>query len=316
LAHGADVLAVVTQPDRPAGRGHALTPTPVKVAAQTLGIPVHTPVKLRAFAAEIAALAPDRCVVASYGRIIPQTLLDAVPLWLNLHPSLLPLYRGATPIQSALRDGCTATAVSIIAMDAGMDTGDLLAQTEPLAIGADETYGELHDRLAEIGAELLADTLAADARGETLTITQAQRARELGIDTDEIARTLTHPFERADRVLLPSLTAREAVDRIRSLAPAPGAQLLDGLRPAGGTAPLPALKILRAHVSHESLLGADGDVPSGSVVARRGFLFVRASDAWVVVDDIVPAGKSAMPIAAFANGRRIDEIYVPEPALR
>jgi methionyl-tRNA formyltransferase len=154
----------------------------VSVAAQALGIPVLTPVNLRAFVADLAALAPDRCVVASYGRIVPQALLDVVPLWLNIHPSLLPLYRGATPIQSAIRDGRTVTAVSIIAMNAGMDTGDLLAQTEPLAIADDETYGELHDRLADIGAELLGDVLDADARGESFPNPQSQRASDLGID--------------------------------------------------------------------------------------------------------------------------------------
>jgi methionyl-tRNA formyltransferase len=306
------VLAAVTQPDRPAGRGQRLRPTPVNVAAQALGIPAFTPVKLRAFAADLAALAPDRCVVASYGRIVPQALLDVVPLWLNVHPSLLPLYRGATPIQSAIRDGRTVTAVSVIAMDAGMDTGDLLAQTEPLAIGDDETYGELHDRLAEIGAELLADTLAADARGESFARPQSQRARDLGIDDDEIARTATRPLGKADRVLPPYVTAREAIDRIRSLAPSPGAQLIAGLRPAVGTTPLPAIKILRAHVSHESPLADGRDVPSGTVVAHRGYLYVRANDAWIVVDEVVPAGKAAMPIAAFANGRRMDDVYVPE----
>ncbi len=306
------MLAVVTQPDRPAGRGQQLTPTPVSVAAQALGIPVLTPVKLRAFAADLRALAPDRCVVASYGRIIPRALLDVVPLWMNIHPSLLPLYRGATPIQSAIRDGRTVTAVSVIAMDAGMDTGDLLAQTEPLAIGDDETYGELHGRLAEIGAELLADVLAADARGESFPNPQSQRASDLGIDDDEIARTATRPFRKEDRVLPPYATARETVDRIRSLAPSPGAQLLGGLRPAVGTIPLPAIKILRAHISRESPLADGRDVPSGTVVAHRGYLYVRANDAWIVVDEVVPAGKAAMPIAAFANGRRIDEVYVPE----
>jgi methionyl-tRNA formyltransferase len=284
----------------------------VKLAATTLGIPVLTPLKLRAFAVDLAALAPDRCVVASYGRIIPQALLDVVPLWLNIHPSMLPLYRGATPIQTAIRDGRGTTAVSIIAMDAGMDTGDLLAQTEPLAIAGDETYGELHDRLAEIGAELLVDVLAADARGESYANPQSQRAADLGIDDDEIARTATRPLTKEDRVLPPYATAREAIDRIRSLAPNPGAQLIAGLRPAIGATPLPAIKILRAHVSRESPLADGRDVPSGTVVAHRGYLYVRANDAWIVVDEVVPAGKSAMPIEAFANGRRIDNVYVPE----
>jgi methionyl-tRNA formyltransferase len=306
------VVAVVTQPDRPAGRGQQLAATPVKIAAQALGIPVHTPTKLKPFAADLTALAPDRCIVASYGRIVPQALLDVVPLWLNIHPSLLPLYRGATPIQSAIRDGRTTTAVSIIAMDAGMDTGDLLAQTEPLAIAADETYGELHDRLAEIGAELLVDVLAADARGESFANPQSQRASDLGIDDYEIARTVTRPFGKEDRVLPPYATAREAIDRIRSLAPSPGAQLIGGLRPAVGTIPLPSIKILRAHISRESPLADGRDLPSGTVVAHRGYLYVRANDGWIVVDEVVPAGKSAMPIAAFANGRRIDDVYVPE----
>jgi len=312
LAELTEVAAVITQPDRPAGRGQTLTATPIRVAAEKLGIPVQTPQKLGAFAADLGALAPDRCIVASYGRIVPQALLDIVPRWLNVHPSLLPLYRGATPIQSVLRDGRMVTAVSIIAMDAGMDTGDLLGQTEPLAIADDETYGELHDRLAEIAAELLTDVLAADARGEAFAIPQAQRGNELGIDDDEIARTLTRPLDKADRVLPPYATALEAVNRIRSLAPAPGAQLIGGLRPAVGTTLLPPLKILRAHVSRESPLADGRDVPSGTVVAHRGFLYVRANDAWIVVDEVLPAGKGAMPIAAFAAGRRIDEVFVPE----
>jgi methionyl-tRNA formyltransferase len=306
------VLAAVTQPDRPAGRGQRLAPSPVSLAARELGIAVLTPLRLSAFAGDVARLAPERCVVASYGRIVPQALLDAAPLWLNIHPSLLPLYRGATPIQSAIRDGRTVTAVSVIAMDAGMDTGDLLGQTEPLAIGADETYGALHDRLAEIGAELLGDVLAADARGELPRIPQALRARDLGIDDDEIARTLTRPFTKDDRVLPPYATAREAVDRIRSLAPKPGAQLIAGLHPAVGRTPLPALTILRAHESRQSPLADGRDLPSGTVVAARGYLYVRASDDWIVVDEVVPAGKPAMPIEAFAAGRRIDEVYVPE----
>jgi methionyl-tRNA formyltransferase len=306
------VLAVVTQPDRPAGRGQRPAASPVKSASLELGLPVLAPERLAGFAAELAALGPERCVVASYGRIVPQALLDAAPLWLNVHPSLLPLYRGATPIQTAIRDGRRFTGVSVIAMDAGMDTGDLLGQTEPLAIAEGEAYGALHDRLAEIGAELLGDVLAADARGELTRIPQATRARELGIGDDEIVRTLTRPLTKDDRVLPPYATAREAVDRIRSLAPKPGARLTAGLRPAVGNTPLPALTILRAHASRQSPLADGRDLPSGTVVAARGYLYVRASDAWIVVDEVVPAGKSAMPIEAFAAGRRIDEVYVPE----
>jgi methionyl-tRNA formyltransferase len=166
--------------------------------------------------------------------------------------------------------------------------------------------------LAEIGAELLGDVLAADRRGELVRIPQSLRAGDLGIGGDEIARTRTRPLTKDDRVLPPYATAREAVDRIRSLAPKPGAQLIGGLRPAVGRTPLPDLRILRAHVSRQSPLADGRDVPSGTVVACRGYLYVRASDDWLVVDEVLPAGKSAMPIEAFANGRRIDELYVPE----
>ena len=298
----------MTQPDRPAGRGHKLAPTPVSIAARDLGLPVVTPVKLRAFAAEVRAMGIERCVVASYGRIVPAALLEAAPLWLNVHPSLLPLYRGATPIQSAIRDGRPATALSIIAMDAGMDTGDLLAQHGPVEIGEGETYGELHDRLAALGAQVLAETLAADARGELRRVTQRERARELGITPAEIERTLTRPWTKADTVLPADATAAQLVDRIRALAPKPGATFTD-VRAATG-APLPALKILRAHAIAELPVTGVPDVPGGSVVASNGRLFVRATDGWIAVDEVVPAGKRAMPIAAWANGSRLDDLFI------
>jgi methionyl-tRNA formyltransferase len=297
---------VVTQPDRPAGRGQKLAPTPVKSAALALGLPVHTPVKLRAFAGDVRAAAPDRCVVASYGRIVPQVLLDAAPLWLNVHPSLLPLYRGATPIQSAIRDGCATTAVSIIAMDAGMDTGDLLAQTPPLAIAPEETYGDLHDRLAAVGATLLGEVLDADARGELVRVPQFERARAYGMDGEVIARTVTRPWTKADTVLPLDATARELVDRIRALAPKPGAQL-PALAARDGAAPFPPLKVLRAHAVASLPDGVRAE--NGSVVMVRGYLYVRASDGWIAVDELVPAGKNAMTMDAYANGRRADAAY-------
>jgi methionyl-tRNA formyltransferase len=297
---------VVTQPDRPAGRGQKLAPTPVKSAALALGLPVHTPVKLRAFAGDVRAAAPDRCVVASYGRIVPQVLLDAAPLWLNVHPSLLPLYRGATPIQSAIRDGCATTAVSIIAMDAGMDTGDLLAQTPPLAIAPEETYGDLHDRLAAVGATLLGEVLDADARGELVRVPQFERARAYGMDGEVIARTVTRPWTKADTVLPLDATARELVDRVRALAPKPGAQL-PALAARDGAAPFPPLKVLRAHAVASLPDGVRAE--NGSVVMVRGYLYVRASDGWIAVDELVPAGKNAMTMDAYANGRRADAAY-------
>jgi methionyl-tRNA formyltransferase len=297
----------VTQPDRPAGRGHKLAATPVKLAALELGLPVLSPVKLRDFAADLRAAAPDRCVVASYGRIVPQVLLDAAPLWLNVHPSALPLYRGATPLQSVIRDGARETAVSIIAMDAGMDTGDLLAQTDPIAIGPAETYGELHDRLALAGAALLSETLDADARGTLVRTPQAVRARDAGITGEEIARTTTRPWTKEDAVLPPGSSARELVDRIRALAPKPGAQL-PALHASDGSAPFPPLKILRAHAV-PSLPGGTAVTENGMVIVVRGFVYLRATDGWVAVDEVVPAGKPAMAMAAFANGRRNDAVY-------
>ena len=129
LAARTDLIAVVTQPDRPAGRGHKLVPTPVREAAEALGIAVLTPEKLRPAIDELRALNGDLFVVASYGKILPQAVLDLAPRGaFNVHPSLLPLYRGATPLQSAIRDGRSETGTSIIAMDAGMDTGDVVLQ--------------------------------------------------------------------------------------------------------------------------------------------------------------------------------------------
>jgi methionyl-tRNA formyltransferase len=287
-------VAAVTQPDRPAGRGHKLIATPVKTAAAARGIDVATPEKLRPFAADVRALAPDLCVVASYGRIIPAELLDAVPLWLNIHPSALPLYRGATPIQSAIRDGRSTTAVTIIAMDAGMDTGDIVAQSDPVAIGPAETYGELHDRLAAIAADLLAATLDRVRAGNLERIPQSRSP----IPADEIAATLTRPIVKEDghlERLAEHYAAPELVNFVRALNPAPCA--------FAGNAGTGTFKVLRAHASPASPLVTDADVAPGTLVAVAGHFFLHAADgAWLVIDEIVPTGGRAMGMTAFANG--------------
>jgi len=236
----------------------------VKRAAEKLGLRVWTPEKLKPFVDEARAAGADAFVVASYGKIVPPALLDLVPIAFNVHPSLLPLYRGATPLQSAIRDGRTETGVTIIAMDAGMDTGDVLLQ-EGTPIGPDETYGELHDRLAARGAELVRDAVERHANGTLQRRPQSELARELGVSDAEIAATATRPLRKGDLAIDWSLPPRTIVDLVRSLAPAPAART----ERAGET-----IKVLRAHVAPDETVVLDLVVPpgrgpmSGDVYAR------------------------------------------------
>jgi len=155
------VLAVVTQPDKPKGRDLKLTPSPVKVLGEKLNLPVLQPLKARDenFIAELRALKPDLMVVVAYGQILPQTLLNVPPHGcLNVHTSLLPKYRGAAPIQWAIADGEPETGVTIMQMDAGLDTGPILSIRRTPILPTDDSQ-VLHDRLAQLGAELLAETI-------------------------------------------------------------------------------------------------------------------------------------------------------------
>jgi methionyl-tRNA formyltransferase len=284
---------VVTQPDRPAGRGHKVQSTPVKVAARELGIPTVEPERLRDIVVVLAAVHADVFAVASYGKIVPQAILDLPRLGaLNVHPSLLPLYRGATPLQSQLRDGVVDGGVSIIVMDAGMDTGDVVL-AERSAIGLHETYGQLHDRYAALGADLLARALSDIASGRHRHVSQTLLGSEA-----EAARTLTRPLTKTDLEIDWQAPARAVVDRIRSLSPAPGARA----QFAGDDAPV---KILAARVLEPQDLR--GNVDS----ARLGSLepgsfsggFVATGSGFVVLEKIVPAGRGAMTGEAYARSR-------------
>ncbi len=277
-----EVVAVVTQPDRPAGRGHKLVPTPVKAAALELALPVFAPLRLKAFAAELAAAGVDVLVVASYGRILPQVLLD-VPrggIAFNVHPSLLPLYRGATPLQSAIRDGRTETGVTIIAMDAGMDTGDILL-VERTPLGATETYGELHDRLAERGAVLLGSALARFAAGSLERTAQSA----LGVAPAEIEATLTRPLGKNDMVVDWSWPAERIVALARALAPAPAARGVVAGEP---------VKI------HAARLARDGEA---DVTADGGWVERAGDGRGVVLLRVTPANRGPLSGAAFAQAR-------------
>lgn len=167
IGQGYKVVGAVCQPDKPKGRGHKLTPPPVKVFALEHNILVYQPGTLAkgAFLPTLEELAPDLIVVAAYGKILPRSVLN-YPKYgcINVHASLLPKYRGAAPIQRCIMDGETVTGVTIMCMDEGLDTGDILLQRQ-IPIGGDETAAQLHDRLAELGAELLIEAVEAIKSG-------------------------------------------------------------------------------------------------------------------------------------------------------
>ncbi len=287
FAKALECRLVVTQPDRPAGRGHQMQPTPVKVAARELGLETIEPQGLGEAQAVLRATSADLFAVASYGKIVPQAILDVPRLGaLNVHPSLLPLYRGATPLQAQLRDGVTTGGVTIILMDAGMDTGDIVLQ-EKSAIAPDETYGELHDRFAELGAKLLAQTCALAAAGTR------QRTPQTGLaDPATIAATATRPLARADLELDWRWPTARILNFVRSLSPAPAARAeLAGV----------AVKILRATSVPSPGTEPSVDPTPGKLLGHRGrAAIVRCGDGVVAVERLVPANRGPVDGKVFA----------------
>jgi methionyl-tRNA formyltransferase len=211
---GFQVIAVVTQPDRPKGREMKLQPTRVKEIALKAGLPVLQPEKARdeQFVGELRRLKPDIIAVAAYGQILPQSILDLPPLGcVNVHTSLLPKYRGASPIQSAILNGDTETGVTIMKMDAGMDTGAILTQ-ERTPIHEEDNGQTLHDRLAQLGAQLLVRTLPDFSAGKI-------QPRSQPTDGISHARKIRKEDGRIDW----NLSAREIWNRVRAFTPWPGA---------------------------------------------------------------------------------------------
>ena len=211
---GHDVAAVVTQPDRPKGRGKKLSPSPVKQAALDCHITVLQPGKIKdpAFLQELRLLAPDAIIVVAYGQILPQSILKLPKFGcINVHASLLPHYRGAAPIHWAIINGEQQTGVTTMYMDAGMDTGDMILKAET-AIGPDETTGTLHDRLRIAGADLLLATLALVEAGQAPRTPQDHAAATY-------APLLTRQIERIDW----TKSAQAVHNHIRGLCPWPGA---------------------------------------------------------------------------------------------
>jgi methionyl-tRNA formyltransferase len=208
-----EIVGVVTQPDRPRGRGHATASPPVKDAAGAAGLAVYQPDKIKSDEAfeYFKRLTPDVVTIIAYGQIIPQRLIDLPRLgWINLHGSLLPKYRGAAPIHRAILDGEARTGLTTMRIDAGLDTGPMLLKHET-EIGPDETAPELYARLAEAGAPLLAETLRGLERG-TLT----------AIPQDTSQATFAPPLKKEEGRIDWSLPSQQIYNRIRALQPWPG----------------------------------------------------------------------------------------------
>ncbi len=214
VREGHRVAAVITQPDRPAGRGGQSAPPPVKQAAERLGLAVCQPESIRRpeFAQWLRQLAPEAGVVVGYGKIIPPEVIDIPPHGiLNVHASLLPKYRGAAPVEWAIARGETRTGVTIMRIDAGLDTGDILLQREA-EIGPEETAPELRERLAVLGAELLIEALRALPAG-------ALRPRP----QDHAQATLAPMLRKEDGRIDWRMAAGEIANRVRAFIPWPGA---------------------------------------------------------------------------------------------
>jgi methionyl-tRNA formyltransferase len=214
LADMTDVVGVVCQPDKPTGRGLVSARPPVKARALERGLTVVQPTKLRTgeFAAWVRDRSADVAVVVAYGRILPRDVLDATRLgFVNVHASLLPKYRGAAPITWAVVNGEPETGVTLMLLDEGMDTGDML-DVAHLAIGRDETAGELSERLSTLGAELVRTRLAAFANGELPRVPQ-----------DHAGATVARLLEKTDGRLDWTAPARSIHDRVRGMSPWPGA---------------------------------------------------------------------------------------------
>lgn len=281
VAAGHEVMAVYTQPDRPKGRGQKEAMPPVKEAALRLGLPVRQPLKIRApeVITELAALRPEAMVVVGYGQIIPQAILDIPPLGIfNVHASLLPKYRGAAPIQWAIANGETRTGVAIMKIDAGLDTGDVLAE-RATDIGPEETAPELSSRLAQAGATLLVETL--ERLGEITPRPQ-----------DPAQATWAPVITREDGRIDWARPARETIDRLRAFTPWPGCYgFLRGQR----------LHIWRARA-------VDRTLPPGELWREGRGLFAGCGQGSLELLEVQLEGRKRMDVPSFLNGLQLNAV--------
>ena len=279
-----EIVAVITQPDRPRGRGQEVTFSPIKQAAQSANIPIFQPEKIRAPECEqfLRDASPDAIVIIAYGQIIPARLLNIPKLgWINSHASLLPKYRGAAPIQWAIANGETKTGITTMRIDAGMDTGDMLLQRET-PIGSNETTPELASRLAEISAPLMAETL------------RGLRDGTLHLAAQDHSKASSAPLlKKEDGRINWNLPAQAIFNRLRAFTPWPGSYA----EFRGATCQLQGQPASKDHASNLS---------PGEIRFERSELLVGCGDETLLeVSRVKVEGRKEISALEFANGARL-----------
>lgn len=281
---GHDVVLVVTQPDRPAGRGKKMQAPPVKEEALARGLEVAQPASMSDpdFQAKLESLQPDAACVVAFGAMLPSPILNLGRFGcINVHPSLLPEYRGAAPIQRAIMDGRTVTGVTTMFLTEEMDAGDMILQRQA-AIEPDDDSGSLHDRLAKVGAQLLVETLAALEQGTAPRIPQ-----------DHTLATYAPKIGPDDERLNWQLPASQLHNVIRGLRPRPGAYTyFRGKR----------LKIWRSHVG-EGMYEAD---PGEIVAVEKTAIHVQTGEGILLLSELQPENSKRQTAEAFCNGHRVE----------
>ena len=281
---GEEIFGVITQPDKPRGRGYELMPTPVKAFALERGLEVYQPDTLRGeeFAALLEKLSPELIAVTAYGKILPENVLD-FPKYgcINVHGSLLPEYRGAAPMQRAIIEGKSETGVTIMYMEKGLDTGDMLL-VEKCKIDDADNFEDIHDRLSEIGAKALVRVVDILKRGEAVRVPQ-----------DNALATYAAKIEKSDCAIDFSKSAREVHNLIRGLSPIP----LSFTKTPDGK----LLKILETRIfDEEKSFGEVGEVFYAGEEIR-----VACGKGAVSLLRVLPEGKGRMSAADFVRGRKI-----------
>ena len=277
------VVGIVTQPDRPKGRGQVLTPSPVKLIAHRERIPLLQPTKMKDvdFLATLSSWKPDYIAVAAFGRILPPAILSLPPLGcINVHGSLLPKYRGAGPIQWALINGETETGITTMLMDEGMDTGAVLLQ-ETMTINPEDTAGSLSVRLAELGGQLLVKTLAKLGAGTLIPRAQ-----------DHSQATLAPLLKKEDGIIDWTMPATAIANRIRGLDPWPGAYTV---------AKTERWTIYRAVALDEPVRGVPGEVTA----VQKDAIHVATGQGVLAIYEVQAAGGRRMPVAQYLTGHPI-----------